>query len=210
MSEADANHIQSVLAAIEQTPARKRMIIAIAGAPASGKSTLAEGVVNALNVSATNTACLVPMDGFHLDNAILEERGLLGRKGAPETFDVSGLIACTERLRGASEDIYVPVFDRQRDLAIASARHVPASCPIIVMEGNYLLLRQQPWLHLRDYFDLSVRLDVDTEHLDKRLVQRWLENGLSEEAAQARVMSNDIPNALLVTANSAPADMTLS
>ncbi|MEO1748973.1 MAG: nucleoside triphosphate hydrolase [Pseudomonadota bacterium] len=210
MSEADAHHIQSVLAAIEQMSARKRIIIAITGAPASGKSTLAEGVVGALNARQMGSACLVPMDGFHLDNALLKERGLLDRKGAPETFDVCGLIACTKRLREASENIYVPVFDRQRDLAIANARHIPASCPIIVMEGNYLLLKQEPWLQLQKCFDLSIKLDVDTEHLDKRLVQRWLENGLSEQAAQARAMSNDIPNALLVTANSAPADMTLS
>ncbi len=65
----------------------KRRLIALAGAPASGKSTLAHALC-----ALVPGACVVPMDGFHLDNALLEARGLLARKGAPETFDARGFL----------------------------------------------------------------------------------------------------------------------
>ena len=210
MSEADRKHVEIVLSAIGQEQTAARTIIAIAGAPASGKSTLAAEVVRKLNAQESGTACLVPMDGFHLHNEILDKRGLRPRKGAPETFDVYGLIACLERLRKHDEEVYVPVFDREADIAIAGARHVPIDCPIIVVEGNYLLLNQEPWSKLRNLFDQTIYLDVDTTLLEQRLVQRWLDNGFEHKAAYDRALSNDIPNALITKTKSAPADITLT
>jgi len=67
-----------------------RRLIAIAGAPASGKSTLAARVVEGLNAQVPGRAAVVPMDGFHLDDTVLSARGDLARKGAPHTFDVLG------------------------------------------------------------------------------------------------------------------------
>jgi len=78
---------------------KARMIVAIAGPPGAGKSTVAEALVDRLDQRiAPGTAAVLPMDGFHYDNAILESRGLMPRKGAPETFDFGGYQAIVERL----------------------------------------------------------------------------------------------------------------
>lgn len=117
----------------------QRVIIAVAGPAGSGKSTVAEALADALGP----TAAVVPMDGFHLDNHILAARGLLPRKGAPETFDANGFVTLIQRLK-AQDEVVIPVFDRQRDIAIAGARVIDASHRILLVEGSYLLLDEQP------------------------------------------------------------------
>jgi len=75
-----------------------RSLVAIAGAPGAGKSTLAAALVDRLGPEAA----LVPMDGFHLDNAILDARGRRFAKGSPDTFDVAGFEAALQRLKAAT------------------------------------------------------------------------------------------------------------
>ncbi|MDO7629820.1 MAG: NB-ARC domain-containing protein, partial [Loktanella sp.] len=81
------DHVDALASLIHEKRAEGgRLIVAIAGAPGSGKSTLAKEV--ARRISLQKCPCIVvPMDGFHLDNAILEDLNLIARKGAPETFD---------------------------------------------------------------------------------------------------------------------------
>ena len=111
-----------------------RSLVAIAGAPASGKSTLAAEMTGALR-QAGRKARLIPMDGFHLDNAVLEARGLLSRKGAPETFDADGFIVLMNRVKTGEEVVY-PTFDRVRDHSIAGAAVIDVNCDLVVVEGN--------------------------------------------------------------------------
>lgn len=184
-----------------------RILVALAGPPASGKTTLAEELARRLNAQKCETS-VVPQDGFHLDNQVLETRGLLPRKGAPQTFDGAGFVHLVRRLKERA-DVAVPVFDRSRDLAIAGARIVPASAEVIVVEGNYLLFDDAPWFNLAPLWSLSVRLDVPMEDLRARLIQRWLGHGLSRTAATRRAMSNDIPNAQSVHDRALPADLTI-
>lgn len=187
---------------------RNRIIVAIAGPPGSGKSTLAEALVDALNARAADCAVVFPMDGFHYDNAILEPRGLLPRKGAPETFDVAGYRAFLERL-GASPDsaVAVPVFDRDLELSRAAARIIEPRHRIVLTEGNYLLLDDPPWQNLRSLFGRTVFLDVPAETLRERLIGRWLHYGFDPEAARAKAEGNDMVNARLVIDRSAAADL---
>ncbi len=186
-------------------PASRRRMIALAGPPGSGKSTLAESVANFLNASGTATV-VIPMDGFHLDNRILEQRGRLPRKGAPDTFDVHGFVALIARI--ASEDsVIYPIFDRDRDLSIAGAAELPSDCETVIVEGNYLLLDAPVWRDLMPYWDMTIGLNVPEDTLRKRLIQRWIDHGLSADAARARAESNDIPNALLVAQQSRPPDL---
>ena len=184
-----------------------RLMVAIAGPPGAGKSTLAEGLGRRLTLQKVPTA-VVPMDGFHLDNAVLEARGLLSRKGAPETFDASGFVYLARRLRAGGEVVY-PVFDRARDLAVAGAGVVPADAAVVVLEGNYLLFDEPPWAGLPQLWDLSARIDVPLSDLRGRLIQRWLTQGLSRSAATARAERNDIPNAARVIERALPADLHL-
>lgn len=188
-------------------PAQARILVAIAGAPGSGKSTLAAELCRRMRDQKIR-AEVVPMDGFHLDNAILDIRGQRARKGSPETFDSAGFVHLIRRLQDNVE-VIVPLFDRTRDLAIAGATVVPADCEVVIVEGNYLLFNQAPWDQLAPLWTLSAQLDVPMPELRARLIQRWLSLGLSRTTATRRAQSNDIPNAQRVIDHALPADLIL-
>ncbi len=192
--------------------AGKRTIIGIAGPPASGKSILAEAVVHCLNQEETETpaAALLPMDGYHLDNRLLESRGLLARKGAPESFDAHGFCDAVQRLSSATRESFHPKFDRQMDLAIANSMAIHPHTPVVVVEGNYLFLNTEPWASLRDIFSATVFMSPTIEKLRDRLQQRWIKHGLDPAAAMQRATGNDLPNAELVLSESREADVLLN
>ncbi len=187
--------------------AGRRKLIALVGSPASGKSTLSHVLAEAMTKAGSCTS-VVPMDGFHLDNQILAARGLLDRKGAPETFDVDGLQRLVTAL-SLSETVFFPTFDRERDLAIAGAGVISETCDCVIVEGNYLLLESPSWRELTDLWDFSILLDVPTHILRARLVDRWLAHGLTPDQAIIRAEANDLRNAEVVATHSMLADMTL-
>lgn len=186
-----------------------RLIVAIAGAPGAGKSTASAALCEAINAREPGAAIVVPMDGFHLDNAILDAMNLRKRKGSPPTFDCAGFEALLKRLRHIGDDVVIPLFDRKLDLARAGADIVRAGQRILLVEGNYLLLDQAPWGRLAPLFDVTVFLEVDRLELENRLVQRWLGLGHNVGSAQQRALSNDMPNAELVLEESREADFTI-
>ena len=148
------------------------------------------------------------MDGFHLDNRLLTERGLLAQKGAPQTFDAAGLLRLTTAMRDV-ETAYYPVFDRNQDIAIAGAGCVDAACDTVVIEGNYLLYDAPMWRDLAAEWDISVRLVVDEPELETRLIQRWRDQGLPLDTARARARGNDLQNAKLVERAALPPTITV-
>ena len=198
-------HFNSVEALTEQlinaAPSGRRTLVGLAGPPAAGKSWLAGNLVESL-VSRGYSACVLPMDGFHLDNSILDVRGLLARKGSPATFDVLGFIALVKRAKQTTNDLFVPIFDRRLDRSINAGALIPKDTQFVIAEGNYLFLDEEPWNQLFELFDQRVALNADFETLKTRLVQRWLEHGHSQHEATERAMSNDIPNAKTVLENS--------
>ncbi len=195
---------------IDLPPGRRRMV-AIAGAPGSGKSHVAEALVARINAAQPGRAAVLPMDGYHYDDAVLKALGRHARKGAPDTFDVGGLAAMLARLKANTEDeVAVPVFDRAIEIARAGARLIPRRVEVIVAEGNYLLLATPPWDRLADLFDLTVRLDVPEPVLRDRLTARWVHYGLGADGIRAKLDENDLPNGRRVRAESRPADLVLS
>ena len=132
----------------------ERFMVAIAGAPAAGKSTLAEELRDKL-LARGESAVVVPMDGYHFDDIILNARGHRSRKGAPYTFDVAGFEHLLRRIRSREPDIAIPVFDRTMELSRAGADIISAETRFILVEGNYLLLDEEPWSRLRLLFDFS-------------------------------------------------------
>ena len=185
-----AGLVASVLA---KAGSADRYMIGVAGPPASGKSTTAAALVEAIRASG-ETAAAIPMDGFHYDDAVLEEIGLRSRKGSPPTFDVAGFRVLLERLRAREDRVAIPHFDRSLELSRAAAELVPASTRFLVIEGNYLLLNESPWLSLRSLFDLTVYIEVPIEELDRRLVTRWDFYGRDRQEARNWIDSNDMPN----------------
>lgn len=198
------NSVDELAAEIRQRQAAKggQLIVAIAGAPGSGKSTLADILRDKLN-----NAIVVPMDGYHLDNLLLEERGLMRRKGSPETFDAVGLSCLLDRLT-SGRDVIAPVFDRQLDLARAGAIEVKTDHDFVLVEGNYLLLNEDHWIDLHKFWDLSLMIEIPKEALKERLVHRWLVHGDSVERANSKASQNDLPNADRVYKDSIKADLT--
>jgi pantothenate kinase len=186
-----------------------RTILAVAGPPGAGKSTFCDALHAALERSAPGVAAVLPMDGFHYDNAVIEPLGLLPRKGSPQTFDAHGFVATLRRIRSSDEAVAVPVFDRVMDLARAGARIIAPGQAIVIVEGNYLLLDEDPWTQAAPLFDLTVFLSVPQAVLEERLIRRWLDHGLDLDTAKLRALGNDIPNALHVNANSRAADIVV-
>ncbi|HEY7223219.1 MAG TPA: nucleoside/nucleotide kinase family protein [Micromonosporaceae bacterium] len=182
-----------------------RVIVGIAGAPGAGKSTLAAGLVGCFR----QRAVVVPMDGFHLSNEELARLGMAGRKGSPETFDAWGFVHLMRRLRAAEELVYVPAFDRRIEVSIGSAIPVPPALELVVVEGNYLLLPDQPWSLARPLFDLVAYLDVPAEVRVPRLLARARAGGRDEAGAYDWVHRNDEANARLVSASAGRADLVL-
>ena len=186
----------------------RRFLVGIAGPPGAGKSTLADALRDQL-VAGGETAEVLPMDGFHMDNGILEARGLLPRKGAPETFDVRGFADIVDAVKRGDEEVLVPVFDRSREIAIASARAIGTDVRIILAEGNYLLLNEAPWTRLDGKFDLTIFVGPTYAVLDEMLRQRWIHYGLDEAGIQWKLYGNDLPNGKRITENSRAADIRL-
>ncbi|MEL7117444.1 MAG: uridine kinase [Pseudomonadota bacterium] len=188
-------------------PSDARQLIAIAGPPAAGKSTVAALLVDKMNAAGLPTG-LLPMDGFHLDNADLIARDLLSRKGAPETFDFDGFHATLRRLQTEGA-VSVPRFDRAQDRTLPHAAKIRADQCFVVVEGNYLILDKAPWRDLAPLWSLTVFVSVGLAELATRLMQRWLDHGLTPQEAETKMQANDLPNASLVMLNRLPADLML-
>lgn len=187
-----------------------RVIVALAGAPGSGKSTVAATLAERLNAGRPDLAAVLAMDGYHYDDLLLVPQGKRARKGAPDTFDVAGLRHVLGRLRAADEAaVAVPVFDRSIEIARAGARLIGRDVRIIIVEGNWLLLGQEPWSSLRPLFDLTVLIEVPEAVLRQRLTARWQGYGLTPDQIAQKLEGNDLPNARLVAAQSTAPDFRL-
>ena len=184
---------------------RRRAVLGIAGAPGAGKSTLAAALVRALG----GRAVLVPMDGFHLADTELRRLGRSTRKCAPDTFDAAGYVHLLRRLAEQTDDVvYAPVFRRDLELAEAGALPVPRAAPLVVTEGNYLLL-DEPFAAVRPLLTECWFVEVELALRLERLVARHVAHGRSPDAARTWVARTDEPNARLVEATRERADLVV-
>lgn len=184
----------------------ERRILGLTGAPAAGKSTVAEQLVAALG---PQTAVLVPMDGYHLANEVLIDLGRRDRKGAHDTFDDGGyarLLATLRAQRPGDPVVYAPRFEREIEESIGSAIPVPSEVPLVVTEGNYLLLECDAWPAARSCIDEVWFLAPDTDIRRARLVRRHEAYGKSAEDAQRWALGPDENNARLIESTAHRAD----
>ena len=186
---------------------KNRYFIAISGPPASGKSTTSEKLHSDLTLKKHKPSIL-QMDGFHYDDQILKEKKLLLKKGAPETFDVMGLINFLSRLY-KEEEVAIPIFDRSLELSRSSAAIISKNTKVIIVEGNYILLNNYPWKELHKFFNSTVIINCEEKVLEKRLIERWEKFNLPKEEIKEKVYKNDLPNGVNVLKNSIKADYIL-
>jgi pantothenate kinase len=184
-----------------------RTMLGITGAPGAGKSTLAAALCGALG----DEAAVVGMDGFHLARVELRRLGRQSTKGAPDTFDADGYAALLTRLRENRDPVvYAPMFDRDLEEPVGSAVPVPREVPLVVTEGNYLLLDEEPWTTARSRLDEVWFLDLPEDVRTTRLTARHERYGMPAPVASERVTTGtDGENARLVEATRHRADLVL-
>ena len=181
-----------------------RRLLGVTGGPGAGKSTVCAALVAALGARVA----LVGMDGFHYANRELLRLGRRDRKGAPDTFDVDGYVALLQRLRTPpGHTVYGPVFDRDLEESIGSAVPVPPDTPLVLTEGNYLLLQEHGWDAVRPCLDEVWYLDVPPEVRARRLLRRRLSHGHERRASEDWVRTVDRPNGEVVDASRERADL---
>lgn len=188
----------------------ERVLIGIVGAPGTGKSTLARRLSSRLSSTGT-PATQLPMDGFHMADVALNERKLLDRKGAPETFDARGYLAALRRVRTETQnEVLVPTFEREVEQPIAGAITIGPAAQIVITEGNYLLDLDDPWPAVRAVLDEVWFIDLDDNRRRARLVDRHVKFGKSRDQAQEWVDRVDEPNAVRVIARRDSADLVVA
>ncbi|KAI1632667.1 P-loop containing nucleoside triphosphate hydrolase protein [Biscogniauxia mediterranea] len=193
---------------LQKTPEDQRFLIAIAGIPGSGKTTLSQILTKAINArhaaahpGAPPIAVTVPMDGFHLTRAQLsampDPARAHARRGAEFTFDGAAYLALVRAVRAAPlTPIAAPSFDhavkdpRPGDIAVAPAQR------LVVFEGNYVCLDRGPWREAAALMDRRWFVDVDFAVARRRLVRRHVRAGIAadEEEAARRADENDLVN----------------
>lgn len=203
----DPCNVEQIIAwAREMVVPGERRILGITGAPGSGKSTLGETLAAALD----GQAVLAGLDSFHLSNAELHRLGRRERKGAADTFDAAGYVNLLRRLRAREEAVvYAAVFDRNLEESIACALPIPQEVPLIITEGNYLLVREPEWAPVGELLDECWYVDPGEGTRLERLIARHEYFGRSPAKASERSHGSDQRNALLVAATRRYADRVI-
>ena len=207
MSDLNYNELLIKLLDHLKNDLKNRYFIALSGPPASGKSTISEKLVKDLTLKGHNSSIL-QMDGFHYDDQILKQKSLLLKKGAPETFDVMGFLNFLFRLQNENE-VAIPIFDRSLELSRSSAVIISKETRVVIVEGNYILLKTHPWRELHKFFNSTIMINTKHEILEKRLIERWRSFNIPEEEIKQKVFENDLPNGVNVYKNSILADFNL-
>jgi type I pantothenate kinase len=161
--------------------AKVPFVIAVAGSVAVGKSTTAR-LLQALLAAAPDTprVDLVTTDGFLLPNAVLESRGLLGRKGFPESYDRRALLRFLADVKSGRPEVTAPLYSHLSYDVLPGERQVVDSPDVLVLEGLNVLQAggradgPVPEVFLSDFFDFSVYVDAAEHDISRWYVERFL------------------------------------
>ncbi len=185
----------SLLGAIEKRigAGQPPLIVAIAGPPATGKSTLSERLAEDLR-AARHIAAYCPMDGFHKTNAQLEAEGLRSVKGRIDTFDGNAFARAVERL-SRGDAFWWPRYSRHIHDPVPEGTRIEGNEAVCIIEGNYILMNEAPWVQAASHFELRIFVDTPDEILKQRLKQRHERGGRGEVETREKITKTDMPNA---------------
>lgn len=198
-----------------QKEKKERIIVFMAAPPAVGKTTLCEFLeyLSKQDQELTNIQAL-GLDGFHYhsdyinshDAIVLGEKVPMKQvKGCPETYDTEKLGHKLEQIK--TEDILWPVYDRNLHDVVED--QIKVTQDIILIEGNWLLLKQEPWKTMQQYADYKILILAEEKMLKERLIGRKEKGGSSREEAEAWYQNSDSKNVTRVLRDSLQGDLLL-
>ncbi|SHJ92154.1 nucleoside/nucleotide kinase family protein [Hespellia stercorisuis] len=193
----------------------RRILVFLAAPPAVGKSTLAEylQVLSKRRMDLQEVQAL-GLDGFHyhsdyiaaheavVDGAVVPMKAV---KGCPETFDLEKLKKKLDCI--FTENILWPVYDRKLHDVVEDVVRVEKN--IILLEGNWLLLKDEGWRDLKEKCDFSIMITAGEEQLKERLILRKMRGGAGREEAEQFYKQSDSRNVTRVLRHSQSADFTI-
>lgn len=192
--------LSEILEKFDMDNSDQRFLVGIAGAPASGKSTLAEIIAKTINNQFDHEiATKLNMDGYHYYNVDLLDKGIFDHKGAHFTFNAEKFILKLIETKEVNRDVKCPIYDRKgTDNPIENAHAITSNHRIVIVEGNYLLLSIYPWVTIRQVLDYAIFLEVDPDIQFKRLLKRHTSGGRNETEAKQKIEFTDLPNGELI------------
>ncbi len=193
--------VDSLADFVESLPRSRQRLVGITGPPGAGKSTIAESLATLLG-----SAVVLPMDGYHLPQALLAELGRRERMGAPDTFDVEGFLGTLRDLHISGGTVFAPGFDRVIEEPVPHAIAIQPEVGTVIVEGNYLLLESEGWGAVRSLLDATVFVRIDRGIRQQRLIERHIRFGKSPPDARAWALGPDENNALVIEATAHLAD----
>ncbi|KAK6198041.1 P-loop containing nucleoside triphosphate hydrolase protein [Scheffersomyces amazonensis] len=208
--------VDRVLANCKNVLPKRRYIISLAGIPGAGKSTLSSLVAQQLN--QTVKTIVLPQDGFHLYrwqlNDMPDSEEAIRRRGAPFTFNAKAFVQLISQLNDpvySQHIINAPSFDHKLKDPIEDDIHIEPDVQVIIIEGNYVSLRDPDWRDIHQYVDESWFIQTDIEVVRDRIIKRHLAAGIANnlEEATERADGSDLANAKYILAHSAPADVVI-
>lgn len=150
-------------------------IIGIAGSVAVGKSTLARLLQTILGEYYKDKKVnLITTDGFLYPNETLREKGLMDRKGFPESYDMHRLVTFMGDVKSGKENIQVPKYSHAIYDIVPGEYQVIDQPDILIVEGiNTLQLPANEKIYASDFFDFSFYVDAEPDKIEKWYLQRF-------------------------------------
>ena len=192
----------------------QRVIMFLVAPPATGKSTLTLFLEQLSKERFDNaTVQAIGLDGFHYHTTFIKSHSVLrdGKtipmsevKGCPETYDTEKLYDKLSALQ--SEDVLWPIYDRNLHDVIDDVQKVNGD--IVLLEGNWLLLKDKAWRSMRRFADYTLLIRANQELLRHRLIERKVQGGMGKEEAERFYEKSDRFNVERTLRDSEKADET--